>query len=263
MTTHPITRVQDWFEIPRPREKIARLPEILAIATAATTPNSPEFVGRDVRVVGPADLPPKLGLSSSDGQARLLHDLANIELQAMELAVRTLCEYPEAAPEFRRELADLALSECGHLELCLDHLEGLNSYWGKWNVHLSLWNLVNPEDSLIDRILIVHRYLEGSGLDAGESILRRLCGVASKSVREAVSLIVNEEIDHVRFGSVWYRKFCEQENLDPEREFAPRMQRIVRLAPRKEKISRELRIKAGFSEAELDVLERLRTLPQA
>ncbi len=175
--------------------------------------------------------------------------------------MRTLCEYPEANLEFRQELAELALSEGRHLELCLNHLEWLGSHWGNWDVHLSLWNMVGCEDSLIDRILIVHRYLEGSGLDAGESILRRLCGVASKSVRSVVGVIVNEEIDHVRFGSLWYREFCESEHLDPEREFATRMERIARLAPRREKISRELRIKGGFSEVELEVLERLRTLP--
>ncbi len=82
---------QDWFGLTRPREKIATLPEILAFAFASTISSSPESIGRDVRVVPPAALPRKLGLSSTEGQARLLHDLANIELQAMELAVRTLC----------------------------------------------------------------------------------------------------------------------------------------------------------------------------
>jgi len=175
----------------------------------------------------------------------------------MELAVRSLCEYPEAPRELREELADLALSEGRHLGLCLGQLEGLGLCWGHWDVHLSLWNLVSREDSLIDRILIVHRYLEGSGLDAGASIMRRLQGVASKELRSVVGVIVDEEVDHVRFGSEWYRRLCAVERLDPDREFASRIARIARLAPRRERLARDIRRKAGFNEFELDTLERL------
>src|SRR5690242_4267451 len=63
--------------------------------------------GRDALVLDIHELPPKPGLSQLAGQARLLHDLASIELQAMELALRTLVEFPEAPVEFRGQLAEL------------------------------------------------------------------------------------------------------------------------------------------------------------
>lgn len=250
-----------WFKLTAPRSKIQSLPEVLAKTLDFSQRASPEAIGRDVRVVAPSELPPKPGLSRPEGQARLLHDLASIELQAMELAVRTLSEFPEAPKDFRQELADLALSEGRHLGLCLEHLENLGFPWGSWDVHLSLWNLVSAEDSLVDRVLIVHRYLEGSGLDAGDSILRRLQGVASKAVRNAVGTIVNEEVDHVRFGSLWYRRICEAEHLDPDKEFARRIPRIARLAPRRERLSHQLRLKAGFNQFELTTLENLAPAP--
>lgn len=245
----------NWFSIPSPFEKIALLTGALSEAEKLTRGYSDFRLGRDIRVVSPAELPPKPGLSSHAGQGRLLHDLASIEMQAMELAVRTLYEFPDAPMEFRRELAAVALSEGEHLGMCLRGLESVGHAWGDWDVHLSLWNTVSKDDSLIDRVLIVHRYLEGSGLDAGDSILRRLIGVASKEVRNFVKRIVTEEVDHVLFGSRWYRKLCEEAKLDSEREFASRIGRIAALAPRRERVARDLRLRAGFTEFEIEALE--------
>lgn len=268
-----------WFEQVEVRSKIATLPSVLASSSVVAglgfdkvgraepglgcgpRPSSGPVLGRDVRVVSLEELPPRPGLSTVEGQARLLHDLANIELQAMELAVRTLEEFPEAPKDFRSELADIAMSEARHLALCLDGLEALGFAWGHWPVHLYLWNAVAAEDSLLDRILIVHRYLEGSGLDSGDRILRRLSGVKEKGARGArtiVGTIVREEVDHVLFGSRWYHRICREARLDPEADFAARIQRIAKQVPRRERLARELRLKAGFTEGELITLEALK-----
>lgn len=64
--------------------------QALLSESALNFPVIPEEPGRDAQVLLNKDLPPKAGLSTKEGQARLLHDLANIELQAMELGLRTL-----------------------------------------------------------------------------------------------------------------------------------------------------------------------------
>lgn len=248
----------DWFAVCDVDQKIGLLPDALTGAMALESSRKEFHLGRDVTIVQPADLPPKPGLSSAEGQARLLHDLASIELQAMELAVRTLYEFPEAPQEFRDELTDLALNEGDHLALCLENLRDLGFEWGHWSAHLALWQAVGPEDTLLDRILIVHRYLEGSGLDAGESILRRLTGSGNKHVQRVVKVIVDEETGHVEFGSRWYRRIAELYRIDPERDFAKRIGELVRAIPRRERLAYELRRKAGFTSYELEVLESAR-----
>ncbi len=275
-----INPVAEWFTSTSVREKIQALESVVSSALELSEPVHPTDVGRDVLVLDPHRHPPKPGIATAAGQARLLHDLASIELQAMELAVRGLCEYTEAPPEFRLELAELALGEGRHLKLCLDAIEKLNFTWGAWPVHLALWNTVSASDTLLDRIMIVHRYLEGSGLDAGYSISRRLIGIGNREVRSVVQTIVNEEVDHVRFGSLWYRKIATQEisgrhsatdrSGDPNSDlggdlfgdFSRRMQMIMERAPRKEKICRELRLRAGFTEEELNEIERLKCLSE-
>ncbi|RYZ67422.1 MAG: DUF455 family protein, partial [Proteobacteria bacterium] len=149
------TQSEDWFAVANVRAKIRETPNALARALNTSAPRKQFDLARDVRVVQTKDLPNKPGISTVEGQARLLHDLASIELQALELGLRTLEEYPEAPKEFREQLAEVTAGEARHLALCLDGIEALGYSWGHWNVHLALWNVVSPEDSLLDRILIV------------------------------------------------------------------------------------------------------------
>lgn len=219
----------------------------------------PEKIGRDLKVVAPEALPPKKGLSYSEGQARLLHDLAGIELQAMELCFRTLIEFPEAPEEFRDELLRLTQDEAKHLEACLTSIDSLGFKWGDWDVHTVLWQAVSSQDSLLDRILIVHRYLEGSGLDAGDSLLKRLNGVTDGVIHKAIRMIVNEEVDHVLFGGKWYRRLCQEQGLDPELDFFARTEKLRNQLPRRvEPISESLRKKAGFTDNEIVFMKKYR-----
>lgn len=215
---------------------------------------------RDVVVLDPKLHPPKKGLSSKEGQARLLHDLASIELQAMELALRTLCEFPDTDFQFRQELANLTISEGEHLKLCLAGLQDLGFQWGHWPVHCSLWQAVDESDSLLDRILIVHRYLEGSGLDAGDTLLRRLDGVPRTCAQPILKKINLEEVDHVSFGSHWYRKICLEYKIDPEEDFRTRFRKLRWHLPKRiEKINYPLRKQAGFTDGELQMCEEIRS----
>lgn len=219
----------------------------------------PALPARDVQFVKPDQMPERPGFASAVGQRRLLHDLGNIELQAMELCYRTLIEYPEAPEAFREELMKLLNEEAGHFALCLDGLADLKGHWGEFPVNLGLWSAVRPEDSLLDRILIVHRYLEGNGLDAGDVLLRRLAGVEKSPVHAIVGTIAREELDHVAFGSRWFQQLCREQKLDPSDDFKIRFDRLLPQMPRRiEYVSRELRTKAGFTDSELDFLEAKR-----
>lgn len=249
------------FEIANVWEKIDRIHESCEDAFKLKSPYlAPEDPARDIDLLHPKLHPPKKGFSTPEGQARMLHDLASIELQAMELGVRTLVEFPEAPQGFREELAAVTISESEHLRMCLEGIEALGFKWGDWPVHSALWRAVAAEDTLLDRILIVHRYLEGSGLDAGDTLIRRLEGTTGKqTIQKIVKQINFEEIGHVHFGSVWYREICRQEKIDSDLDFVVRMNSLrQRLPKRVEPVNRDLRQKAGFTDLEIDYHEELR-----
>jgi uncharacterized ferritin-like protein (DUF455 family) len=219
----------------------------------------PKIPERDIFILERGRHPGKKGLSYIEGQARLLHDMANIELQAMELALRTLCEFPEADRTFRQQLADLTLSEGRHLKMCVDGLRDLGYDWGHWPIHLVLWNAVDASDSLIDRLFIVHRYLEGSGLDAGQSLIERFRAIPPNKTVEIMNFISNEELNHVQFGSHWYRHFCTEYKLNADYKFKSLLTDLLpRLPRRMEPVNVELRKKALFSESEIQDLVHLR-----
>jgi uncharacterized ferritin-like protein (DUF455 family) len=247
------------FELSSVDQKLAKLESEVSAALNGNLTGIPKSPRRDVPVVQLKDLAPKMGLGSPAGLARLLHDLANIELQAMELALRSLYEFPNAPKEFREQLADLTLSEGRHLQLCLTGLRNLGFEWGDWPVHLSLWNCVRPQDTLLDRLLIVHRYLEGSGLDAGDALLKRLAGANAPAVRDVVRVIVEEEVGHVLFGSIWYQRLCALEGLDADHDFKSRFEMLKATLPRRqEMVVPEIRRRAGFSENEIRLLQKWR-----
>jgi uncharacterized ferritin-like protein (DUF455 family) len=221
----------------------------------------PETPGRDVEIRSLKGLPPRRGLSFRDGQARLLHDLASIELQAMELGIRTLAEFRDAPLLFREQLVAVTLEEAKHFRLCLETLENFEYPWGSFPTHIGLWQTVNASDDLIDRILIVHRYLEGSGLDASTQLLNRLNSVDAPDLRKVVSVIANDEIGHVAFGSHWFKELVKGQRFDPDDVFRERMFKLIDRIPRRlEKINYPLREKVGFTQSDITVLEEVRSL---
>lgn len=258
-----------WLKIEAARKKVNVLPEVLSSFAAGTMPSQP---GRDAKVLSIKEHPPKSGLQSREGQGRLLHDLANVELQAMELCMLTLAEFPDAPKDFRDELADVALEESRHFVLCLDALDELGMPWGSWPIHMALWDAARPQaknesrqpekslerqqkHDLLDRVLVVHRFMEGSGLDAGSRILTRLTGTKATLVREVVGTIVREEIGHVAFGGRWYRALCNEQRIDASEYFRIQYPKILKRIPRTEKPDLELRKQAGFDDAELAIID--------
>lgn len=248
-----------FYEVANIWEKLKILPRAVEMAMQGKSILIPELPARDCLISDPEFHGDKKGLSTIEGQARRLHDLASIELQACELALRSLIEFPEAPEEFRDDLRRLTLDEARHCQMCIQGLEEMGFPWGTWPVHLILWKAVSSKDTILDRILIVHRYLEGSGLDAGESLLMKLKGVPQSQIEKIVKVIFTEEIGHVKFGSDWYRKLCLIDHRDPEVDFPERIENLRAILPKRiEKISVEKRILAGFSQAEIDKLQKLR-----
>lgn len=275
-----------WLKIETARQKIDMLPQVIEgllrgnhpqlLDSVSDLPKKsantfPAIPGRDVEVLGIKFHPKKPGLATREGQIRLLHDLGNIELQAMELAVRTLIEFPNSSTSFREELSEIALDEARHFSLCLKGIEELGSHWGALPVHTALWEAVKEFElslesdvarngDLLGRVLLVHRYMEGSGLDAGARITEKLSGVDGpfvKITREIVGTILREEIGHVSFGSKWYRDLCRHREIDSDTHFRKHYPEILWHMPRTERPALAFRSEAGFSFAENEIIRIL------
>lgn len=220
----------------------------------------PEKIKRDILILPAKEHPPKKGLSYLEGKQRLLHDLASIELQAMELGLRTLIDFSKDSKipkPFLEELAAITKEEALHCKLCLENLEALDGFWGMFPVHLGLWGVADRGDSILERLLKVHRFLEGSGLDAGHTLVKRFQSVkGSDGIKELLCRIANDEIKHVQFGSKWFAFFCEKEDLSRISECKRILTKFRDKLPfRREPINEKLRLEAGFTKEEVEVFK--------
>lgn len=261
--------IKNIFDCSSVYEKLSFVEEHVNSVLSSSSGQSIAKTNRDIQVLDVKLHPKKISLNTQSGKARLLHDLASIELQAMELALRTLTEYEDAPKDFRNELAELVISESKHLQLCLNGIQSLGHQWGDWPIHMTLWNTVSSQDTLLERIFIVHRYFEGSGLDAADSLLKKVSSttetassvIHKKHTESILKIISTEEIDHVAFGSRWFKKICLDNKTDSEVEFKRIMHNLLpRLPKRLETINKELRLKALFTEAEIAEVARVQTL---
>ena len=206
-------------------------------------------------LVAPAQLKPR-PVRTIEGRAALLHALAHIEFNAINLACDVVWRFAGLPDAFYRDWASVAREEAQHFLLLLSaHLQGLGCAYGMFPAHNGLWEMAEKtRDDLLARIALVPRTLEARGLDAAPPIRDKLLAAGDLRGGEILALILHEEIGHVAIGNHWYGWLCARRGLDPvaayaelaQRYHAPRLRGPFNLAARRA---------AGFSEAELAALQ--------
>jgi len=213
---------------------------------------------------GRPDMPPLVppsqvrqrSVQSVEGRAALLHALAHIEFNAINLALDAVWRYTAMPADFYLDWLRVAREEAYHFELLNDHLGSLGYAYGDFPAHNGLWEMAEKTcDDLLARLALVPRTLEARGLDASPLIRDKLAGAGDAAGAAILEIILRDEIGHVAIGNRWYRHLCAQRQLDPlacyaemaERYGAPRLRGPFNLAARRQ---------AGFDEAELQALQQ-------
>jgi len=242
-----------------PREKVATVRALaedfsraeLAFDDApAPAPIGPPGRPERPRLVSPRDLPQR-GLGSADGRAALIHAVAHIEFNAINLACDAVYRFRGMPLEYYRDWIGVAADEARHFTLLQTRLAELGCAYGDFDAHDGLWEMaVKTADSCLTRMALVPRVLEARGLDVTPSMIERVRGVGDECTAQILELILREEVAHVAAGSRWFAWCCAQAGLDPEQEFAALIARHARGAV-KGPFNTTARLAAGFSAAEL------------
>ena len=191
---------------------------------------------------------------SRDGRAALLHSLAHIELNAIDLALDIVWRFPGQPDDFYRQWWGVAREEALHFELLRDHLATLGHAYGDFDAHDGLWQMAQrTRADLLARLALVPRTLEARGLDASPAVKAKLLSAGDTRGGEILDIILRDEIGHVAVGNRWYRWLCAQRGLDPLATYAALAREHG--APRlRGPFNLEARRAAGFDEAELAAL---------
>ncbi|HEX4327276.1 MAG TPA: ferritin-like domain-containing protein [Burkholderiales bacterium] len=199
---------------------------------------------------------PSRGLGSAHGRAALIHAIAHIEFNAINLALDAVCRFPGLPEEYYRDWISVAAEEALHHSLLVAHLQGLGHAYGDFDAHNGLWEMAEKtRDDVVGRMGLVPRILEARGLDVTPAIQAKLLRHGESRAAEILDIILRDEVGHVAIGNRWYGWLCAQHGLDPVAEFTALSRRYN--APKvRPPFNREGRLRGGFTAAELDAWER-------
>jgi uncharacterized ferritin-like protein (DUF455 family) len=208
--------------------------------------------GRPAR---PLLVPPRLvgrrSMATLEGRAMLIHALAHIEFNAVNLALDALWRFPNMPIEYYTDWLRVAKEEANHFSMLAAHLQVLGYQYGDFPAHDSLWEMVEKtRDDIVARMALVPRTLEARGLDAIPPLRTKLAQAGDLPAAQILDLILRDEIGHVEIGNRWYGYLCEQRGLEPRTtydELAARYKAPALRGP----FNIEARRLAGFTEAEL------------
>ena len=195
-------------------------------------------------------------IGTLEGRAMLIHALAHIEANAVNLALDIIWRFADMPERFYLDWLQVAQEEALHFQLLDAHLNSLGFAYGDFAAHDGLWDMAEKtKDNLLARLALVPRTLEARGLDASPAVRNKLISVGDRAGAEILSLILRDEIGHVAIGNQWYRYLCTSQGLDHLQTYADLALRYG--APKlKGPFNLEARRAAGFDEAELAQLGR-------
>ncbi|ATE60865.1 ferritin-like domain-containing protein [Thauera sinica] len=197
---------------------------------------------------------PGRGIGSREGHGALLHAIAHIEFNAINLALDCVHRFRSMPADFHDDWLRVAAEEAHHFDLVRRRLKALGFDYGDFPAHDGLWMMAcRTAHDLLARMALVPRVLEARGLDATPPIMARLKSIGDEDSVAVLEIILRDEIGHVAVGDRWFRLSCAGRGLEPEATYLALIDAFD--APRPHPpLHREARLAAGFSESELDVL---------
>ncbi len=199
-------------------------------------------------LIHPRDVP-RRSLGSIAGRCALIHAVAHIEFNAMNLALDAVCRFDGLPPAFYADWISVAQDEARHFAMLRERLLTLGSEYGEFAAHNGLWEAAEKtaHDVLV-RMALVPRVLEARGLDVSPGIIERLRSIGDSETQAILEVILAEEVRHVALGTQWFRHFCAERGVEPTATFQALLRDYnMRLNP---PFNREARLEAGFELSE-------------
>ncbi len=198
-------------------------------------------------LLSPRDVP-KRKPGSEAGRIAMLHAVAHIELNAVDLHWDIIARFSHVPLPvgFFDDWVKAADEESKHFRLICDCLESLGSHYGALPAHRGMWKAAEDTvDDLMGRLAVVPMVLEARGLDVTPGMIKIFKQAKLTQAVEALEVIYSEEVSHVAYGSKWFYFLCGRENLDPKEVFHQLVRKYFRGAL-KPPFNEEKRADAGI-----------------
>lgn len=171
----------------------------------------------------PRDMPKRRKAQSTAGRVALLHALAHIELNAIDLAwdiaarFRTLPDGMPLPRPFYDDWVTVADDEAKHHGLLVERLAVLGAVYGDLPAHDGLWQASEmTAGDLPARLAVVPMVLEARGLDVTPMMVDSLRKAGDEASAEVLQIIHDDEIGHVASGRRWFGACAQALGRDPQ-----------------------------------------------
>ena len=183
----------------------------------------PDRPGRPARpeLRPPRDMPRRRA-SGARGRFALLHALAHIELNAVDMTWDLVARFAhvDMPRAFYDDWVQVGLEEAKHFGLLEERLRELGGQYGDLPAHDGLWQAAaQTGHDLLARLAVVPLILEARGLDVTPAMIDNLEAAGDKASARILEIIYRDEKRHVAFGMKWFRYLCEQERRPLEATF--------------------------------------------
>lgn len=203
-------------------------------------PDKPELLSpRDV---------PRRRPGSPTGRIALLHAVAHIELNAVDLHWDIVARFSHIPMPmgFFDDWVKAADDESRHFNLMCDCLEKLDSHYGALPAHAGMWRAAeDTAEDFMGRLAVVPMVLEARGLDVTPGMIELFRKAGIDHAVSALETIYAEEVAHVAYGSKWFHFLCGRENADPKDAFHDLVRRYFH-STLKPPFNEEKRAEAGI-----------------
>ena len=208
------------------------------------------------KLVHPRDLPHR-GLGTAEGRAALIHAIAHIEFNAIDLAWDAIYRFRHLPYDFYADWVGVAEDEARHYVLLTRRLAQYGHDYGDFDAHNGLWEMaLKTDDDVLARMALVPRLLEARGLDVTPGMIQRMCNAGDEATAQVLETILREEVAHVAAGSRWFSWLCRQRGVEPRATFRSLLAQFGS-SGLKGPFNLDARRQAGFSDEELDDLQRV------
>jgi uncharacterized ferritin-like protein (DUF455 family) len=227
----------------------------IALNTSAQLKATANIPGRPEapKLVSPIEVG-KRSMRTPEGRAALVHALAHIEFNAINLALDAVWRFADMPEQYYVDWLKVATEEAYHFNLLDGYLRNMGYQYGAFSAHNSLWEMAQrTQDDVLARIALVPRTMEARGLDASPPLRNKFVQINDTDAADILEIILRDEIGHVAIGNYWFNWLCTQRGLEPIASYAALAKQYSAPAMRKP-LNMEARRKAGFTEQELALL---------
>ena len=172
-------------------------------------------------LLDPRDVPRRKP-GTEAGRIAMLHAIAHIELNAVDLHWDMIARFPDVPMPlgFYDDWVRSADEEAKHFGLVSACLEARDAHYGALPAHAGMWRAAaDTSNDILGRLAVVPMVLEARGLDVTPGMIALFRKAGGPDVIQALETIYAEEVHHVAYGSKWFHFLCGRQDVDPKEAF--------------------------------------------